>query len=170
MGRRLFRTPGQLAAWLALLLILTSCGGGSSGPTAPGGVTIPEVESRSFALVNDSRRSDGVGSDLMSDPMIAEVARRHSEAMRDQGFFSHTDPAGNGLRSRLRSAGIQFRSAGENLAQVNHPVDPAGMAHQEFMASQIHRRHILNAEFKNIGVGVARSGDTYWITQIFVEN
>ena len=151
------------------LLVLAACGGGSNSPTAPGAPGAFQVEEQSTDLVNQARGSEGVSPQLSQDQLIAEVARRHSTAMRDKGFFSHVDPDGMRLRDRLRAAGVSFRSAGENLAQVDGTSDPAGQAHRMLMGSASHRENILSERFDVIGVGVAKQGGTYWITQIFVE-
>jgi uncharacterized protein YkwD len=36
------------------------------------------------------------------------------------------------------------------------------------MQSSEHRPNILNPAFQLVGVGVARDGGSYWITQVFV--
>ncbi len=165
-------TFGRWAVPLVTAL-LAACGGGSgeapAGPTAPT-ISPPEaeVEFRSFMLVNDSRLDQGVEPQLGLDELLSEVARRHSRAMRDQGFYSHRDPQGRSVSARLREAGIRFSDAGENIVQVDRAIDPAALAHGELMASPPHRANIMGGGYQVIGVGVARLGGTYWITQIFV--
>ncbi len=87
--------------------------------------------------------------------------------MRDHGFFGHVGPDG-GLRARLRKAGIEFTTAGENLAKLVSVPNPASRAHSQFMDSAEHREVILDKRFRLAGVGVARNGDTYWLTQIYI--
>ncbi len=162
----------KIAVLLLLLLLIGACsgdGGSGVGPTAPSDMSPFQVESVLTDLVNQARSAAGVAPDLALDPGVSQVARAHSEAMRDRGFFSHVDPDGNRLRDRLRSAGIPFRSAGENLAQVGGSSDPAGMAHQMLMDSSSHRENILSGKFSVMGIGVAKRGSEYWITQIFIE-
>lgn len=162
------RRSAALAA--ALLVGACSGGGGGAAPTAP---TIapspPQVEFDSFALVNDARAENGVDPQLDLRERIAEVAREHSDQMRVQGFFAHEDPQGRTVFDRLSDAGIPYSLAAENLARVtNHP-NPAEWAHGQLMASEQHRPNILNPAVSLIGVGVVREGDTYWITQIFID-
>lgn len=155
---------------LSLLTLLSAaCGGGSDSPTTPGGsaVSVAEVEYESFQLANAARSSSNVRPPLALDDQLSQVARAHSRAMRDQGFFGHSGPNG-GLRARLGAAGIPFTSAGENLAKLVSVPDPAGQAHSQFMNSPEHREVILDSRFTLAGVGVARSGDTYWLTQIYI--
>ncbi len=154
---------------VTLTLVVGACGGGGSdSPTQPQGRNVAEVEVQSFGLLNDARSQGGMLA-LSLDARVAEVARRHSEAMRDEGFFGHVGSSGLGLRQRLRSAGIAFSAAGENLAQVSGAADPAGTAHYQLMESPSHRDNILSDRFSRAGVGVAQSGDSFWITQIFID-
>jgi uncharacterized protein YkwD len=163
-----FRASIALAA--GLLLVACSGGGGGAAPTAPTvAPNVPQVEFDSFELVNGARAENDVDPQLDLRERIAEVARQHSEQMRAQGFFAHKDPQGRTVRDRLTEAGIPYSVAAENLARVtNHP-NPAGWAHEQLMASEQHRPNILSPEFSLIGVGVAREGESYWITQVFID-
>ncbi len=163
----LFRCGVALAA---LLLAACSGGGGGTAPTAPTvAPSPPQVEFDSFGLVNDARAENGVDPPLELRESIAEVARQHSEQMRTQGFFGHEDPQGRTVHDRLTEAGIAFSVVAENLARVtNHP-NPAGWAHDQLMASAEHRPNILSPSVTLIGIGAARDGETYWITQVFID-
>jgi len=163
------RTRPSLVALTALLSLAIACSSGSgSSPTDPGGWTVSQVESASFQLVNDAHGSEGIDPPLVSDPTLAAIARGHSEAMRDQGFFSHTNPLGQGFADRLRAAGVTFTAAAENLARVENIPDPAGYANQQFLGNPPHRHNILDPQYTHLGVGVARQGDTWWITQLYI--
>jgi uncharacterized protein YkwD len=157
---------------LALLLAATSlaaCGsGGESSPTAAASLDPLEIEYESLRLVNNARSAEGVRPELSLEESLARVARAHSRAMRDQGFFAHAGPDGAGLRRRLDAAGVSYRAAAENLVQVVSTSSPAQFAHQQLMSSAEHRDNILSSRYSLAGVGVARAGDTYWITQIFI--
>lgn len=152
----------------AAAAIACSGGGSGSSPTSPQVLDVATVESQSFELINSARGESGVGQ-LAYDAELARIAREHSERMRDQGFFSHKDPGGDGLRSRLRAHGVAFSAAGENLALVNDTGNPAGLAHQQLLASPEHRDVMLAGRFVRGGVGVAQAGSSYWITQIFLK-
>lgn len=158
------------AALLTVLGLLAGACGGSDGgsPTDPGSpVPEPQVESRSLQLMNQTRAEEGLPQ-LVPDPRLAEIARAYSAAMRDRGFFSHEDPEGNDFVDRLRAGGVTFTRAAENLAMVSNAGDPAGFAHQRFLQNPEHRANILDGRLTHAGVGVARRGSTYWITQLFV--
>lgn len=153
----------------AALLLLAGCGGsGSDSPTDPGPRSEAEVEALSFDLVNQARGEEGVGPVLAWNEAVAAVARAHSRDMRDRGFFSHVDPEGDDFTDRLREAGIPFTAVSENLARVTDAQNPAAFAHERFLQNPAHRGNILDPRFTHAGVGVARRGSTYWITQLFV--
>ena len=167
------RLSGCLRPGLCLLagvvLLAAACGGGgdSSTPTAPVGTSVDEVEYESFQLANSASRDNGIQPLLALDDQVQAVARAHSEAMRDQNFFGHNGPDG-GIAARLRAAGVSFSAAGENLAKLSSVPNPAGHAHSQFLDSATHREVMLDKRFRLAGVGVARSGDHYWLTQIYI--
>jgi uncharacterized protein YkwD len=151
-------------------LVLMACGGGSSGPTSPEfSPGVSEIEFQLLQLMNRERGDAGVDPNLSADATLSEVARLHSKAMRDQGFFGHTDPDGRTLRDRLEERGIDYSRAAENLAQVTGSASPASLAHQLLMGSDRHRDDILDPRFRLVGIGVSHSGDSFWITQIFIK-
>jgi uncharacterized protein YkwD len=161
---------GKWVFWALLLLALLAGGCDSSlGPTTPIVDASPaEVEFQLFELTNSARASQGVEPSI-SDSGLVETAREHSRAMRDQGFFGHVGPDGRGLRQRLDEAGIPFRRAAENLAHVTHVDDPANFAYELLMDSERHRENILDPRFTQVGIGVVRDADSFWITQIFIQ-
>lgn len=163
--RLLLLVPIVLGAPLALAC---SGGGGGSSPTAPGPPSVAQVENGSFVLLNQARATAGLPA-LQLDPALSAIARAHSEAMRDRGFFDHRDPTtGKTFTDRLRDGGQAFRTAGENLAMLTNAADPAGFAHSNLFASPEHRADMLNPTFDRVGVGVAQAGNSYWLTQLFV--
>lgn len=152
----------------ALPLLFACSGGGGVSPTAPGSPSTLQVEFDSFNLVNGARNQNDIDPQLELREALAQVAREHSQRMRDLNFFSHQDPQGRTVRDRLAVAGITYRVAAENLARTTNIPDPASWAHGELMQSAEHRPNILNSDFELVGVGVARQDGTYWITQIFI--
>lgn len=158
-----------LSVTVAFVWLLGSCGGSASSPTDPGTPRVDEaeVEYLSFQLVNQARGEEGAG-ELSYDETLADVAREYSRRMRDEGFFAHVDPAGSGFTDRLHAAGVHVMVAGENLAVVEGSGSPASSAHRGFLNNPAHRDNLLDGRFTHAGVGAARRGDTYWITQLFV--
>jgi uncharacterized protein YkwD len=165
MQKRYF---SRLVLSAAVVWVAACSGGGAGGPTSPS-INVDSVELNSFSLVNKERAQASTITELERHAVIAQLAREYSERMRDQGFFDHRSPDGGDLESRLRKAGVPFMAAAENLAKVTNHADPATFAHTILMQQPHHRENILAPRYELLGVGAAKSGDTVWITQIFVE-
>jgi uncharacterized protein YkwD len=128
-------------------------------------------------LINAARLQQGL-TPLAPDPTLGIVARRHSEEMRDQQYFSHQSPT-PGLttcQDRFRAVfGYKPRLIGENVARRWGSLfclteEKILGTHNDLMASPGHRQNILLAEVQWLGVGLAANtnGD-YWLTEVFVE-
>ncbi len=132
-------------------------------------INIPTVESSVTAyekevvrLVNEIRTQNGL-SPLTLDWELSRVARYKSQDMRDKGYFSHTSPTYGSPFAMMKSFGISYRTAGENIAKGY--ASPKAVV-DGWMNSPGHRANILNSSFTHIGVGYVASGN-YW-TQMFV--
>ena len=159
----------QLSCISLTLLLLPACSSDDLNPLMGSSPSEAEVELASFNLINQDRKDQGVPP-LILDSQLTAVARAHSMDMRDRNFMAHVNPDGNSFSDRLRKAGVSFRIAGENLAVTIRMSDPATYANSEFLGNTAHRANLLNRRFTRVGVGVARSGSKYWITQDFVGN
>ena len=120
-----------------------------------------EFEAEVVRLVNIERKKAGL-SELKHNWELSRVARYKSEDMRDKGYFSHTSPTYGSPFKMMKSFGISYRTAGENIAKGQ--TTPAAVV-KGWMNSPGHRANILNSSFTEIGVGYA-SGN-YW-TQMFI--
>ena len=153
---------------LPVLLLAAGCSSGSSSPTEPPpSLTDAQLEAQMLQRLNDARVAQGLNA-VALDPAVRSVARQHSRNMRDNGFFGHQDSAGLTVTGRLMAAGVPFSQAGENLARVENAADPVALAHNELIQSAEHRPVMLNPNFTEVGIGIARSGSTFWFTQVFV--
>lgn len=124
--------------------------------------SISSFESEVVRLVNIERRKNGLAP-LTEDWQLSRVARYKSEDMRDKGYFSHTSPTYGSPFDMMKSFGISYRSAGENIAKGQSSPEAVVKA---WMNSSGHRANILNKSFTHIGVGYAKTGN-YW-TQMFI--
>lgn len=104
-------------------------------------------------LINYERQAQGLNVVEM-DPLIQEVARKHSRDMFERGYFSHYSPENVSPFQRMQAAGVSFSVAGENLALAPN----VELAHTGLMNSPGHRRNILFPEFKRVGIGVIEGG------------
>lgn len=123
--------------------------------------SILSYEQEVIRLVNVERAKAGLGA-LTEDWQLSRVARYKSQDMHDRGYFSHTSPTYGSPFDMMRSFGVTYRSAGENIAMGY--ATPAAVVNA-WMNSAGHRANILNASFTKIGVGYVSSGN-YW-TQMF---
>lgn len=116
-------------------------------------------------LVNVERSKRGL-SELSFNSQLSNVATLKSQDMINKNYFSHTSPTYGSPFDMMKQFNISYRAAGENIAMGQRT--PAEVVNA-WMNSQGHRENILNPNFTDIGVGVAKSsnGTLYW-TQMFI--
>ncbi len=124
----------------------------------------PVAERQLLDLVNEERTQHGVAA-LEWDERLVPVARAHSQEMFALKYFSHDSPVAGSPFDRLKTAGISYSRAGENLAYAQSIT----VAHRALMDSPGHRENILRPEFTRIGIGVTNGG-AYgrMVTQLFL--
>ena len=132
-------------------------------------INIPTISSSTTAfeaevvrLVNQRRAEHGL-KPLIQDWQLSRVARYKSQDMKDLGYFSHTSPTYGSPFQMMKSFGISYRTAGENIAKGY--ASPEAVVNA-WMNSPGHRANILNSTYTHIGVGYVPSGN-YW-TQMFI--
>ena len=118
-----------------------------------------------LAQVNKQRRSAGL-SELSLSQELTKVAQIKAEDMRDQGYFGHTSPNYGSPFEMMQEFGINYGTAGENIAQGQPSVESVMAG---WMNSSGHRANILNENFTQLGVGycIDEAGNTYWV-QMFI--
>ncbi|QEV16334.1 sigma-70 family RNA polymerase sigma factor [Streptomyces alboniger] len=115
------------------------------------------------ALVNTERAKAGCGP-VRSNDKLATAAARHSSDMAARDYFDHTSPDGTGPGDRIKAAGYQWSTYGENIARGQRT--PAAVM-DSWMNSSGHRANILNCDFKELGVGIHNGSGGPWWTQAF---
>jgi hypothetical protein len=130
------------------------------------GVAQADFESEVIELVNVEREALNL-LPLSYSEELTVAARRHSQDMGDQNYFSHTSLDGREFYERIADAGYDYRSCGENIAAGY--ASPAAVV-EGWMNSDGHRANILDPDYCDIGVGYAAVGGSqyyhYW-TQDF---
>ena len=103
---------------------------------------------------------------LKWDEATMGTARKHSQDMADERYFSHTNQQGQSPFDRMKQDGISFFVAGENLAYGQYS---AVFAHEGLMNSMGHRENIVKPDFGFLGVGVAFNSDNqpYFTAKFF---
>lgn len=124
--------------------------------------TVTSYEQEVIRLVNEIRVENGLKA-LTYDWELSRVARYKSQDMKDNKYFAHNSPVYGTPFQMMKSFGISYRSAGENIARGY--ATPQAVVNG-WMNSSGHRANILNANFTHIGVGYVAGGN-YW-TQMFI--
>ena len=123
---------------------------------------VRQYETEVIRLVNEIRVQYGL-SKLTENWELSRVARYKSQDMHDLKYFSHTSPTYGSPFEMMKAFGLSYRTAGENIAYGYRT--PQAVV-DGWMNSSGHRANILNASFKQIGVGYVADGH-YW-TQQFI--
>ncbi|WP_027408256.1 SafA/ExsA family spore coat assembly protein [Anoxybacteroides tepidamans] len=126
---------------------------------------VKQIENEVVRLTNQQRAKYGLPP-LQLDWELARVARYKSADMRDKNYFSHQSPTYGSPFTMMKNFGINYRTAGENIAAGQQTPQEVVNA---WMNSAGHRANILNKDFTHIGVGYAKGGSYghYW-TQMFI--
>lgn len=123
---------------------------------------LSEYEKEVVRLVNDIRVKNGLNA-LKINEKLSSVAREKSQNMHDLRYFDHTSPTYGSPFDMMKSFGITYRYAGENIAMGYSTPEAVVNA---WMNSPGHRANILKASYTEIGVGYVSSGN--YCTQMFI--
>lgn len=121
------------------------------------------IEEQVVNLVNKERAKEGLAP-LAIDWELARVAKHKSQDMHDKNYFSHTSPTYGSPFDMMKSFGISYKAAGENIAKGQ---TSAAQVMEGWMNSPGHRANIMDAKYTHIGVGYVKEGN-YW-TQMFIK-
>jgi uncharacterized protein YkwD len=130
---------------------------GDSGSTS-------EIADLLFTKLNASRAAAQLPPLERFDPFVV-IAKANSQDMVDHHFFSHISPTTGDVGDRVRRAGLELPSVGENIALGAD----ADAMHGGLMASPAHRAAILSKEFTHVGIGVVydSASSAYVGTEVF---
>ncbi len=162
--------PPEWTEWSERLPILQPSIDSPTRPSFP--VQSPQtaqMEEQIRQRINEIRQEQGL-TELQANAKLAEVARRYSQQMAEQDFFSHTSPTGDTPAQRVQAAGIMYRMVGENLFKSTNIPQPVNAAVEGWMDSPGHRENILRSQYRETGIGVWRDGETYYVTQLFLRS
>lgn len=135
---------------------------------APQGVAFasPITKANIVELTNKERIKAGLPI-LWSNHKLNLAAQNKANDMMAKGYWEHYHD-GKSPWDWMHEAGYEFKAAGENLAIDFLEVEPMVKA---WMDSPSHRQNILNPNFKEIGVGVAKgffkNHETIIVVQMF---
>ena len=161
-----FVASSALLATAALLLAGPLTGAAHASPCARYGKDSARELSKRQArmavrcLVNRKRANHGLRS-LGKSGRLKEAAQWHTGYMKDHGCFSHECPGEPSVLSRLKRVnyivgGLSAWLYGENIAYGQSRLGTPKAIVRAWMHSPGHRYNILNAQFRQIGVGFSR--------------
>ncbi|MFO0927547.1 MAG: CAP domain-containing protein [Gemmataceae bacterium] len=154
-----------LSVGCALLLTFASPAADDERP-----VKLSADEKALVDLANQERKKEKLPA-LTVNPVLCQVARRHTENMARQERLSH-QLDGKSVGGRVDEAGYDYRVVRENLARADgEPDDPPptpAELHARWMESAGHRGNILHPRVSEIGLSILRSKKgVYFVTQVF---
>ncbi len=159
------RLYAGLAAVLVILLgLLNPASGDEPKPKPEPKVELTKDEKEILDLTNKEREKEKLPA-LEFNPVLVKVARDHSANMAKKRELNHVlDDKNPG--QRVEAAGYHWMNVGENIASGEAEM-PAVVV-KRWMESKLHRENILNKEFREIGIGIAKNdkGEVY-STQVF---
>ncbi|PKM49496.1 MAG: SCP-like extracellular protein [Firmicutes bacterium HGW-Firmicutes-7] len=137
-------------------------------PTTPAdsySYAITADEQQMIDLINAERSKNGLSA-LKADISVMKVARIKAEDLSKNQYFSHDSPKYGSPFEMLKTFGVAYKAAGENIAGNTS----VSAAHKALMNSPGHRANILKTNFDTIGIGIyndARYGKVF--AQIFLQ-
>jgi uncharacterized protein YkwD len=111
-----------------------------------------------YCLINRERARNGEGP-LHGDGHLRAAAQHHSDDMLVRNYFQHEGPGGETLLDRLHASGYVYSSRigyviGENIAWGTLGLATPKAIVEAWMASPGHRANILDASYRDTGIGV----------------
>jgi uncharacterized protein YkwD/outer membrane protein assembly factor BamB len=147
-------------AWFVTGAVLLALVGGHRASAQE--VDLEGYKSQVFQLINAQRAANGLPA-LQGVGPLGTAAQSYSETMMRATaggpvFLSHTGPDGTTFDARIRQAGYDWFTIGENLAAGQKSPQEVVNA---WMSSPGHRENILSPDFRDIGVGLAVGPGTW---------
>ena len=122
------------------------------------------LELEMFRMVNEDRARYGKSA-LALDSELSEIARIKAYDMLENGYFAHSSPTYGNMRNMLRSFGVSFNAASENIARSR------SIYHAEaaFLSSSTgHRQTLLSGSWTKVGIGIAVTPQGFvYVSQVF---
>jgi uncharacterized protein YkwD len=121
----------------------------------------PETNVRTAlrCLVNTTRVRHGLRS-VRPSARLNLAADRQAADMVARGYFAHVTPEGKSVADRVRETGYlrgsQDWALGEDIGWGTSTLSTSAAIFEAWMHSPPHRRVILDGDFRQIGIGVAR--------------
>lgn len=122
------------------------------------------MEEEMLEYINTARAQHNLAP-LTLDSTLSYGAYLKSKDMAETGYFNHNSPLYGSPFDMMKSLGISFRTAAENISKTTSVKG----AHEGFMNSAGHRQNILGENFKKVGLGFYQDGRYLYVTQWFTD-
>jgi uncharacterized protein YkwD len=147
-----------LAAALVAVPSATAVSACASARATPANADQRTTVRATLCTLNAQRHSYGLRP-LKLNERLSWAARLHARDMVRRDYFGHDSLDGGTFVDRIRRSGY-LRGAGgwtvgENLAWGTRQFSTPGAVTEMWMNSAGHRANILNAAFREVGIGVA---------------
>lgn len=100
-------------------------------------------------LVNQERSKAGLRNLTLNDT-LSKMALAKAQDMYNNNYFDHQSPTYGSPFDMMKSYGITYNAAGENIAKGQTSAEEVM---NQWMNSPGHRANILNSSFTEIGIG-----------------
>lgn len=115
-------------------------------------------------LINEAREKAGVSA-LKLGATLPKIAQIKADDMVNASYFAHTSKTYGTPFKMMSDYGIDYTSAGENIA--GNPSIEAAV--NSWLASDTHKQNLLSSSYEYIGIGIAKSPTYgYIIVAMFV--
>ena len=159
---RFSTTAVALAAAIVLLLVAVPAASAAaacqSANASAGSATNHSLVRATLCVLNAERARHNLRP-LRLNRKLSSAARRHSRAMAERRFFSHTSLSGASFVDRIRNtgylSGVRSWTVGENIAYGSGSRSAPRSIGSAWMNSAGHRANILSSSFRAIGIGIA---------------
>lgn len=152
---------GLLACAIVSASANTICVDNQQSCQVEASASVLQLEEEACALVNAIRAANGLSS-LSIDRSLCAGARIKSQDMEQNRYFSHTSPGYGTPFQMMKTLGISYISAGENIAKG---YTDAQAVIDAWMRSPSHRANILSSGYTSMGIGYWNGYWTQWFTR-----
>jgi len=150
--------PVQNVAATIASVLATPCQNTEITPTAE---NIQLVRAAVLCLIN-RKRAENSESPLQANTQLEEAAEGHCQELIADNYFAHVSPSGETPVDRIRNTGYIPSASdgyviGENLAWGTYQLSTPQSIVAAWFASPGHLANILEAQYKETGIGVTAS-------------
>jgi uncharacterized protein YkwD len=125
------------------------------------------VDNLSFAGLLNNVRIANSAAPVTFDARLGVAAQTHAEDMLANNYFSHTGLNGSSAGDRVTTAGYEWRTWGENIAQGQSSQTAVLTA---WTNSPGHHANNINPNFEDFGLGKAGTGsNARWVLVLAAE-